>query len=253
LVDNNVCKKHNLSLGVFSLGGARIAVPLVGKRETSGFAGLREQAILQTNTQRRVELNCSEINKQPISFVEPTNRIGLICIAQDAADLNWPRYLTDERQRDYPRPNGYGNRHRNYLGNRIRASRTNFGRTQNYCSRNNSFAQNVRRYSTNGVRASKTIFSSSINNVRTQNSYSRNNSFAQTDRKVNVENQHHQNHSESPASEPVIEHIDDEFKVKVTNTNIYNDYGDLVKFSRDVLIERLSYILPPDVSSGLHI
>jgi len=60
-----------------------------------------------------------------------------------------------------------------------------------------------------------------------------------------VENHYHQNHSDSPASEPLIEHTDDEFKVKLTNTNIYNNYGDLVKVYRDVIIEhhgRIIYI-----------
>jgi len=49
------------------------------------------------------------------------------------------------------------------------------------------------------------------------------------------------------------EPTDDEFKVKVTNTNIYNNYGDLVKVYRDVPIERLSYLLSPGVSAGLYI
>jgi len=68
-----------------------------------------------------------------------------------------------------------------------------------------------------------------------------------------VENHHHQNHCDSPASEPLIEHTDDEFKVNVSNMNIYNNYGDLVTCYRDVVIDRLSYILPPGVSAGLHI
>jgi len=127
-------------------------------------------------------------------------------------------------QRDYPRPNGYENRYRKYLGNRVRASRTNFGRTQNYCSRNSIFAQNLKRYSTNGVRASQTIFSSSINNGRTQNSYLRNKSFAQNNRRVIVEIHHHQNHSDSPASEHLIKHTDDEFKVNVMDMNIHNNH-----------------------------
>jgi len=166
---------------------------------------------------------------------------------------------------DYPRPNGYGNKHRRYPAQHIRASQTNFlsdsARTQNYCSRNNSFVQNDRRYLANQLGASPTIYLSSErygrrtqnywsrnngfvqNNERysadrvrasrtnfggTQNSYSRNQSFAQNIRRVNVENHHHQNHSESPASEPSIEHTD---KVKVTDMNIYNNYGDLVKVS----------------------
>jgi len=70
---------------------------------------------------------------------------------------------------------------------------------------------------------------------------------------VNVENHHHQNHSDSPASEPLIEHTYDEFRVKLTNMNMYNNYGDLVKVYRDVLIERLSYLLSRGVSAELHI
>jgi len=46
---------------------------------------------------------------------------------------------------------------------------------------------------------------------------------------------------------------DDEFQVKLTNTNIYNNYGDLVKVCRDILIDRLSYLLPLSESAGLHI
>jgi len=131
---------------------ARNTVPLLRRGETLGFAGLREQVILQTNTQRRVGFNCSELNKQRISLVEPKDRIDLICIAQEnppAADLNRPRYLTGKEQRDCPRPNGHRNRHR---ANRVCVSPTIFlsserdgPRTQNYCSQNNGFAQNDRR------------------------------------------------------------------------------------------------------------
>jgi len=77
---------------------------------------------------------------------------------------------------------------------------------------------------------------------------------------VNVENHHHQNHSDSPASEPLIEHTYDEFRVKLTNMNMYNNYGDLVKVYRDVPIERLSYLLLPgaknqdtSMSAGVYI
>jgi len=221
-----LCKYNAyLSHGVVSLEGAQITVPLVGRGDTSGLADLKEQVTLQLNTQRKVGLNCREVNKQPILLVDPKDRIGLICIAQEnapAADLNRPCYLTGEVHRDYPRPNGYGNKHRRYPAQRIRASLTNFP--------------------------------SDRNSARTQNSYSRNNSFAQNDRKTNVGNHHHQNHSNSLASEPLIEHTYDEFKVKLTNTNIYNNDGELVKLYRDVLIERLSYLLlPGSMSAELHI
>jgi len=98
LVDNNFCKKHNLcvnplqsgelksyagvgdstttAIGLFAVGDARITVP-------SGFAESKEHVLLQPNTQRKVGLNCPEINKQPISLVDPKDRIGLVCIAQE--------------------------------------------------------------------------------------------------------------------------------------------------------------------------
>jgi len=67
-----LCKyKAYLSQGVFSLGVARITVPLVGRGDASGLAELREQVTLQPNTQRKIGLNCPKINRQPISLVEP--------------------------------------------------------------------------------------------------------------------------------------------------------------------------------------
>jgi len=99
---------------------------------------------------------------------------------------------------------------------------------------------------TGPIRASRTKFG------RTQDSYKRNQSSAQNI-KIGIVENHHQNHSGSPASEFLFEHTDDEFKVKLTNTNIYNNYGDLVKGCRDVLIERLSYLLPLSELAGLHI
>jgi len=80
-----------------------------GEGDASGYAELREQVTLQPNTQRKMGLNCHKLNKQPISLVEPKDKIGLVCIAQEnalAADLNRPRYLTGEEQRYYPRPMG---------------------------------------------------------------------------------------------------------------------------------------------------
>jgi len=102
---------------------------------------------------------------------------------------------------------------------------------------------------TGQVRAPRTNFG------KTQNSYSRNQRFAQNSRIGIVENHIHQNHnhSDSLASEFLIEHTDDEVQVKLTNTNIYNNYSDLVKGCRDVHIERLSYLLPLSGSAGLHI
>jgi len=91
-------------------------VPLVGRGDTLGLEKLREEVTIQLNTQRKVGLNSGV--KQPILLVEPKGRIGLVCIAQEntpAGDLKRPCYWTGEEQRDYPRPNGYGIRHRRYL------------------------------------------------------------------------------------------------------------------------------------------
>jgi len=137
------------------LGIAQITVPLVIKKDTLGRAELREQVTLQPHTQKIMGLSSSKVNTQPICLVEPTNGIGIVglSIAQEsAAEIYPPRFRTGEEQRDYLRPNGYGNRHRSYLPNRIRASPTNFlsenyrPRTQNYCLRDNSFAQNNKRF-----------------------------------------------------------------------------------------------------------
>jgi len=100
---------------------------------------------------------------------------------------------------------------------------------------------------TDQVRASRTNFG------RTQSSYSRNQSFAQNSRIGIVENHHHQNHnhSDSLACGFLIKHTDDEVQVKLTNTNIYNNCGDLVKGCRDILIERLSYLMLQCVSARL--
>jgi len=45
-------------------------MPLVERGDATGFADSREQVIIQPSTQRKVGLNCFEINKQPISIVE---------------------------------------------------------------------------------------------------------------------------------------------------------------------------------------
>jgi len=63
-------------------------------------------------------------------------------------------------------------------------------------------------------------FSPGRNNGRTQNLYSQNEDFAQNDRGKNVENHHHQNHSDSPVSEPLIKHTYDELKISLTNPAI---------------------------------
>jgi len=62
----NFIRKYNcvpyVSQGVFSLGDARITVPLVVRGDTLGLTKLREQVTLQPNTQRLVRLNCPKRN-----------------------------------------------------------------------------------------------------------------------------------------------------------------------------------------------
>jgi len=53
-----------------------------------------------------------------------------------------------------------------------------------------------------------------------QNSYSSGNSFAQNVKETNTENHHHQNHDDSPTSEPVSKHTYDEFKICLNNPAI---------------------------------
>jgi len=55
---------------------------------------------------------------------------------------------------------------------------------------------------------------------KTQNFCSRNQSFAQNGRGANVKNHLHQNHRDSPTSEPLIKHTYDELKISLTNPAI---------------------------------
>jgi len=207
------------------------------KGNTLGLAKLMKQVTLQPNTQQIVRLKCPKINEQSVFLLEPivhedtqgfclprtilantgwhycqlwnptdesivlhagtfigqlTPLQDIVSIAQEnapaAANIDVPCYVTGVGQGDYPRPICYRNKHRRYSAYRIRASPTNF--------------------------------SSSKNNDRMQNSYSRNESFAQNDRRENVENHHHQNHSDSLTFEPLIKHTYDELKISLTNRAI---------------------------------
>jgi len=68
LIGINFIRKYDcvayLSHGIFSLGNARITVPIVVKRDTLGLAQLREQVKLQPITQQIVRLSCLKINGQ---------------------------------------------------------------------------------------------------------------------------------------------------------------------------------------------
>jgi len=116
----------------------------------------------------------------------------LVSIAQEnapaATNIDVNCYVTGEGQGDYPRPNGYRNKHRRYSADRVRASPTNFW--------------------------------SGRNKDRTQNFYSRNESFEQNDRGGEVENHHHQNRSDSFISKSLIRHTYDELKISLTNPAI---------------------------------
>jgi len=102
--------------------------------DTLGLAKLREQVTLQPTTQKIVRLNGPKIDEQSVFIVEPIiNEIGLVSMAQEnapAADMGPPCYLTGKKQRDYPRPNGYRNRHRRYLADRVRVPQRIFRRRE---------------------------------------------------------------------------------------------------------------------------
>jgi len=236
------------------------------------LAKLRERVTLQPNTQQIVRLNCPKIDEQSEFLLEPivledtqgfcvprtilSNKgwhycqlwnqtddpivlhartfIGqltplkeIVSIAQEnapGADINAPGYLTGEGQGDCPRPNGYRNKHRRYSTDRVRASPSNF----------------------------------STNNIvyKTQNSCPKNKSFAQNDRGANVENHLHQNHSDSPASEPLIQNTYDELKISLTNPAItpeqqfkfralIDEFGDIFAVNNSELLgtDRLKFTI----------
>jgi len=141
--------------------------------------------------------NCQLLNPTDESMVlgagtfigQLTPLADIVSIAQKnapaAAKIDAPCYLTgNQGQGDYQRPNNYRNKHKRYSADRVRASQTNFPPDRN--------------------------------NGRMQNSYSRSNSFAQNDRGTNIENHHHQNHSDSPTPEPLIKHTYGELKICLT-------------------------------------
>jgi len=218
-----LCKYNGvayLSQRVFSLRDARIMVPLAVRGDTMGLTILRKQLTLQPNTQRIVRLNGPKINEKSVFLEEPIlNKIGLVSIAQEntpAADIDPPCYLAGEEERDYPGTNGYRNRHRRNLALTDEEQRDNPG-PNGYRNRHRIYlaltgeeqhdypgpnGYRHRRYLADQVRASPTIFSSEKNGSGTL----------------------------------LIKHTYDEFKVNLTNTKIYDNYGDWVKVYRDVLI-----------------
>jgi len=62
---------------VFSLGDARITVPLVVKGRTLGLKKIKKHVTWHPNTLNIVRLNGPEINERSVSLVEPIlNEIG---------------------------------------------------------------------------------------------------------------------------------------------------------------------------------
>jgi len=112
-----------------------------------------------------------------------------VSIAQDnnpaAVAMKAPCCLISEGE---SRPTGYGNKHKIYAADRVRAS------TPNFAVDNNG--------------------------RKTHNFYSRDKSFVQNNGEGNVENHLHQNHSDSPISEPLIKHTCEDLKISLTNPAI---------------------------------
>jgi len=75
LIGVNFIRKYNcvayLSKGVFTLGDARVTVPLVVKAETLRLARLKQQMTLHPNTQNIVRMICPQINRQKAFLLEP--------------------------------------------------------------------------------------------------------------------------------------------------------------------------------------
>jgi len=155
-----------------SLGDAQST----GKEGTSGLEKSKKQASLQTDTQIIEGGRGPTINKMPILVGDATNRIGLVCLAQEnepAADLKRTCYLTGhgqrprptghvaltgvEQRRVYPRPNGY--RDTRYLA--LTAEEQGGYPRPNGCVNRHSM------FSAKRIRASQTNFASVSNLGRT--------------------------------------------------------------------------------------
>jgi len=78
LIGMNIITMYNCVLyankNLFTLGGARIVVPMVVEGNVLGLAKLREAVTLQPNTQQIVGLNCPKINNQSVFLLEPIMR-----------------------------------------------------------------------------------------------------------------------------------------------------------------------------------
>jgi len=75
LISVNFIRKYNcvpyVSQETFSLGDARITVPLVVKGDTLGLAKLKEQVTLEPHTQHKVRLKCPKIVGQSVFLLKP--------------------------------------------------------------------------------------------------------------------------------------------------------------------------------------
>jgi len=71
----NITTRYNCVLyankGLFTLGDARVVVPMVVKGNCLGLAKLREAVTLQPNTQQIVGLHCPKINNPSVFLLEP--------------------------------------------------------------------------------------------------------------------------------------------------------------------------------------
>jgi len=273
----NFIRKYNcvayLSQGVFSLGNARITVPLVVKGDTLSLAKLKEQVTFQPNAQQIVRLDCPKINEQSVLLLEPI-------VHEDTLGFCVPRTILSNKDWHYcqlwnPTDDAITLRAGTFIGqltpledivsiaqeNAPAAVRTDTpcyvtGEGQGYYSRPNGFRNKHMRYSADRIRASPKNFLSGRNHGRMKNSYSRNESFAQNERGGNFENHHYQNHSDSPVFELLIKHKYDELKISLTNPAItpeqqlnfcalIDEFGDIfaVNNSQPTRTDRLKFTI----------
>jgi len=241
LIGVNFTRKYNcvayLSQGLFSLGDARVTVPLVVKGETLGLAKLKQQVTLQANTQQIVQIICPRIRDQSVFLLEPIMHKGGqgIWVPRTILANKGVHYCQLWNTTDEALTLGGGT----FIGqltplkdivsiaqeNAPAAPRSN---EQCYVTNNRdgvecrqTFGRNKhRRYAADRGRAPQSNFSRGNNRTDGRNNADRGEGFSQHDRGQDSDNDHHQTHIESPVIEPIVKHTYEELKICLTNPAI---------------------------------
>jgi len=229
---------------VFTLGNARVSVPMVVMDNCLGLAKLRKQVTIQLHTQQIVDLRVPRIDNQYICLIEPiyNRKIPRFCIPRTILSRHGYHYCqiwnpTDEPIHLVPdtligqvtpvsdilsiAPD---NNPTKTNKNEQRQPETSY-RQRRYDANGRSRQKGQRQTDQFGETGNRTFYSHNTNFVNNNNRYrqqNRNNTH-------NTENHHHgngHNHgdflSSEPliSSEPVMKHTFEELKIKLTNPDI---------------------------------